>query len=87
MTAVILTGGIDLSVGSIMGVVGVVCGLVLQAEQHWVVAILAGLLTGAVGGRRQRRPHRVCGAAELRGDAGHAVDRALARDRAVARTA
>ena len=34
MTAVILTGGIDLSVGSIMGVVGVVCGLVLQAEYH-----------------------------------------------------
>ena len=31
MTAVIITGGIDLSVGSIMGVVGVVCGLLLQA--------------------------------------------------------
>src|SRR5688572_22124908 len=50
MTAVILTGGIDLSVGSIMGVVGVVCGLVLQAEQHWAVAIAAGLLTGAIAG-------------------------------------
>ena len=50
MTAVILTGGIDLSVGSIMGVVGVVCGLVLQAEQHWVLAVLAGLLTGAAAG-------------------------------------
>ena len=31
MTAVIITGGIDLSVGSVMGLVGVVCGLVLQA--------------------------------------------------------
>src|SRR5687767_14542232 len=50
MTAVIVTGGIDLSVGSIMGVVGVVCGLVLQAEQHWAVAIAAGLLTGAIAG-------------------------------------
>jgi ribose transport system permease protein len=50
MTAVILTGGIDLSVGSIMGVVGVVCGLVLHAEQHWAVAIAAGLLTGAIAG-------------------------------------
>jgi len=50
MTAVILTGGIDLSVGSIMGLVGVVCGLVLQAEGHWTLAILAGLLTGAVVG-------------------------------------
>jgi ribose transport system permease protein len=50
MTAVILTGGIDLSVGSIMGVVGVVCGLLLQAGNHWTVAILAGLLTGALTG-------------------------------------
>jgi ribose transport system permease protein len=50
MTAVILTGGIDLSVGSVMGVVGVVCGLVLQAGFHWVIAILAGLLTGAAAG-------------------------------------
>ncbi|MEK0086276.1 ABC transporter permease, partial [Benzoatithermus flavus] len=50
MTAVILTGGIDLSVGSIMGVVGVVCGLVLQAGQHWLLAVLAGLATGALCG-------------------------------------
>jgi ribose transport system permease protein len=50
MTAVILTGGIDLSVGSIMGLVGVVCGIVLQAEHHWAVAILAGLVTGAAAG-------------------------------------
>lgn len=50
MTAVILTGGIDLSVGSIMGLVGVVCGLVLQAEQHWLLAILAGLAAGALAG-------------------------------------
>lgn len=50
MTAVILTGGIDLSVGSIMGLAGVVCGLVLQAEGHWALAVLAGLLTGVVVG-------------------------------------
>ena len=50
MTAVILTGGIDLSVGSIMGVVGVVCGLVLQADQHWLLAIVAGLAAGAIAG-------------------------------------
>ena len=50
MTAVILTGGIDLSVGSIMGLVGVVCGLFLQAGQHWAVAIAAGLLAGAATG-------------------------------------
>src|SRR5919199_3020352 len=50
MTAVILTGGIDLSVGSIMGVVGVVCGLILQAEQHWILAIVGGLVTGIIAG-------------------------------------
>ncbi|WP_159710819.1 ABC transporter permease [Geminicoccus flavidas] len=50
MTAVILTGGIDLSVGSVMGLVGVVCGLLLQAESHWAVAVLAGLATGALAG-------------------------------------
>jgi ribose transport system permease protein len=50
MTAVILTGGIDLSVGSLMGVVGVVCGLVLQAGYHWAAALVAGLLTGAAAG-------------------------------------
>jgi ribose transport system permease protein len=50
MTAVILTGGIDLSVGSVMGVVGVVCGLILQAEQHWLLAVLGGLAAGMLAG-------------------------------------
>jgi ribose transport system permease protein len=50
MTAVILTGGIDLSVGSLMGFVGVICGLVLQAGYHWTAAIAAGLLAGAAAG-------------------------------------
>jgi ribose transport system permease protein len=50
MTAVILTGGIDLSVGSIMGLVGVVVGLILQAEQHWLLAVIGGLATGALAG-------------------------------------
>ena len=31
MVTVIITGGIDLSVGSVMGLVGVVCGVLLQA--------------------------------------------------------
>jgi ribose transport system permease protein len=50
MTAVIITGGIDLSVGSVMGLVGVVCGLVLQAAYPWWMAVLAGLLVGALCG-------------------------------------
>lgn len=50
MVAVIATGGIDLSVGSIMGLVAVVCGLVLQGQYPWWLAILAGLGAGAVVG-------------------------------------
>ncbi len=46
MVVVIITGGIDLSVGSIMGLVGVVCGVLLEGGFHWSVALVAGLLTG-----------------------------------------
>ena len=50
MTAVIATGGIDLSVGSTMGLVAVVCGLVLQSGYDWWVAVLAGLAAGGIVG-------------------------------------
>ncbi len=50
MVAVIITGGIDLSVGSIMGFVGVVCGVILQAGFAWYVALGAGLLAGILAG-------------------------------------
>lgn len=50
MTAVIITGGIDLSVGSIIGVVGVATGLVLQASGTWWEACLVGLFTGLACG-------------------------------------
>ncbi|MCB1501647.1 MAG: ABC transporter permease [Bauldia sp.] len=50
MVAVIITGGIDLSVGSIMGVTGVVCGILLQAQYGWYIAVVAGLATGVVTG-------------------------------------
>src|SRR5258707_5780200 len=50
MVTVIVTGGIDLSVGSVMGLVGGVCGVLLQADQAWYVAILAGLLAGMATG-------------------------------------
>ncbi len=50
MTAVIITAGIDLSVGSIMGLSGIVTGLVLQAQAPLWVGIGAGLLTGVVLG-------------------------------------
>src|SRR5712692_922999 len=50
MVAVIITGGIDLSVGTIMGFVGVVCGIILQAQYPWFVAIIGGLLAGTLLG-------------------------------------
>jgi len=50
MTAVIITGGIDLSVGSVMGVVGIVVGLIMHANQPWWWAVLGGLGAGLVCG-------------------------------------
>ena len=50
MVAVIATGGIDLSVGSVMGLVAVVCGLMLQGGSSWWATVLAGLAAGGVVG-------------------------------------
>ncbi len=50
MTAVIATGGIDLSVGSIMGLVAVASGLTLEAGYPWWAAVIVGLGAGFVVG-------------------------------------
>jgi ribose transport system permease protein len=50
MVFVIASGGIDLSVGSTLGFSGVVTALVLKAEAPVIVAVLAGLGTGALIG-------------------------------------
>jgi ribose transport system permease protein len=50
MTTVIITGGIDLSVGSVMGLAAIVAGLVLQDAGPWWLAMGAGLVTGTVVG-------------------------------------
>ena len=54
MTCVIITAGIDLSVGSIMGLVAIVAGIYLTAEYPWYFAfamgMMAGLACGAVNG-------------------------------------
>ena len=54
MTAVIITAGIDLSVGSVMGLSGIVCGLVLakgsSMEAGIAAAMLAALACGAING-------------------------------------
>jgi len=50
MTVVIITGGIDLSVGSVMGLVAIVTGLLLTWHYSWYVAFAAGLLAGLACG-------------------------------------
>ena len=50
MTAVIITGGIDLSVGSIVGLSGIVVGMVLHAGHSLGAGIAAGLLTALACG-------------------------------------
>lgn len=50
MTYVIITAGIDLSVGSIMAFSGVVLASLLKADQPFVIAILGGLFVGAACG-------------------------------------
>jgi len=47
---VILTAGIDLSLGSIVGLSGFVCGMALVSGVHPFLAVLAGMLTGAAVG-------------------------------------
>ena len=50
MTAVILTGGIDLSVGSIVALAGVLSALTAQKTGFVVAGILAAILLGAISG-------------------------------------
>ncbi len=50
MTFVILTGGIDLSVGSILAISGAICASLLVSGQSMIVAILAALVVGALVG-------------------------------------
>src|ERR1700758_1254377 len=46
MTFVILTGGIDLSVGSVAGVTGIILGLAVQNNYPVPVAIMLAVLCG-----------------------------------------
>ena len=50
LTFVIISGGIDLSVGSMVAFSGVVMASLLQREIAWPVAILGGLATGLAAG-------------------------------------
>ena len=50
MTAVILTGGIDLSVGSILGLCGIVMGALFTAGLNVWLAVLVALVVGTLAG-------------------------------------
>ncbi|MDO4632448.1 MAG: ABC transporter permease [Eubacteriales bacterium] len=54
MTFVILTGGIDLSVGSVVGITGVICGSFLERGMAWplvcLIALVMALLCGFING-------------------------------------
>ena len=51
MTFVILIGGIDLSIGSIITLVNMVCAyMIVNMGSHWTVAVLASLVIGIVIG-------------------------------------
>lgn len=50
VSMVIVIGGIDLSVGAVMALAGLICAVCLQAELPLPVAIGAGLLSGAAVG-------------------------------------
>lgn len=50
MTFVILTGGIDLSVGSVVAITGVIVGSLLQSGTNWLLASLAALAISIVCG-------------------------------------
>lgn len=50
MTVVLITGGIDLSVGSIMALVAIVAGLFLTWHHTWYVAFAMGMFAGLACG-------------------------------------
>ena len=49
-TVVLISGGVDLSIASMMALGGVALGLLLESGAPWPVAIAGSLATGVVGG-------------------------------------
>ena len=83
MTFVIIAGGIDLSVGSVMGLASVVATLAaIQAaadQTPWLVMVVVALAVGARCGPHQRRRDRLRQGRRVHGDPRHAGRRARAR--------
>ncbi|MDO4273733.1 MAG: ABC transporter permease [Eubacteriales bacterium] len=50
MTFIILTGGIDLSVGSLVAITSVICGSLLEGGMNWILAAIIGVAAAVVFG-------------------------------------
>ena len=50
MTFVIITGGIDLSVGSVMALSGMIMAIVMNAGVHPILAVILGVVVGSLAG-------------------------------------
>lgn len=50
MTFVIILGGVDLSVGAVLALTGIICTLMVQRGTPTILAVLAGILFGTVVG-------------------------------------
>ncbi len=75
MTLVITTGGIDLSVGSVLALTSALCAILIQAGLPWVLVVALMLLCGALVGSAAGVLRR------LRGDPGlHRDARGVERD-------
>ena len=68
MTLIIITGGIDLSVGSNLALVSVAVGFTFAAGLPLPLAILFGLVVGMAAGVLQQRLYHVPGPASPRGN-------------------
>ena len=86
MTAVIITGGIDLSVGSVLCLSGMVTGMMMSCGISGMAGDTARAGGGARHRPRQRHPYRLCRDAALRGHARHDVAGAQPGDGAVAQS-
>ena len=80
MTMVIITGGIDLSVGSVLCLCSMVLAVVMHAGYSIEVGIAASIGTALRDRSLQRRADRLSGLPAVRRHARHAVDRAQPGD-------
>ena len=60
VTFTIITGGIDLSIGSVVALTGTMAVMAANAGMPIWLSMVMGLLTGVLCGSLQRPPHHRC---------------------------